>query len=120
MHLVFQPPHCSGLIPAAVNQDDGRNARLEDVEKQEGVFFVNRTGHLLPLAFDNQVIGEKLTIHDEEITLPGSLVNGLTYDKLFDELLPTNRPPILESQSLVIPELGVSLPPQTIIHKVFE
>ena len=75
MDLFKQPLTRRFAVAAAIQKYHCGDASLEDVEKQERIFFVHRAGTLLPLTFDYQIISKLFTIDYKEITLARSLID---------------------------------------------
>jgi hypothetical protein len=75
MYLLCEPFFRGFSVPVSVKKRYRGDASLEDIEQQERILLVNRTGALLPLTLNNQEIGENRSIDYEKITVARSLVD---------------------------------------------
>jgi hypothetical protein len=75
VYLLCEPFFRGFSVPVSVKKHYRGDASLEDIEQQERILLVNRTGALLPLTLNNQVIGENRPINYEKITLARRIVD---------------------------------------------
>jgi hypothetical protein len=75
MDLLKKPFAGCFSVTAAVHQHNGRDSGLEDIEKQERIFFIYRAGALLPSAFDYQIVLENRPVDYQEIAPARCLID---------------------------------------------
>jgi len=75
---------------------------------------------LLPLAFDDEIVGELLIVDYEEIALPDRFVNRRSYRYSLEILATADGLAVFKRNGLIVPELSVAVVLEILLDEILK